>query len=400
MGIMFTQPDAFSWIFWIILLFLLSFFGPRIMLYQYLTKLEIVAAKLETRTRRGKETILRRIEKRPSRMLRRAVTNFLEFFVIEPVSLDPFGIIRKLEHVINLSEERMKGFVKKIASHLNTEEQANVVTALSAAISLNQISKIVRHYIELIKKTKNLQLALLIQMQIPLIDRISKALLRGTEALTKGWPIGDSIGSLVVAKLIGNSRFVERKDTIICRKRIKGKNVILIKAKGPGSRMGKLGRVVENIVKREKISKIITIDAARKLEGEKTGSIAEGVGVAIGGIGTDRAFIEEIAVKKKIPLDSIVIKMSAEEAIQSMCKEIFRARDNVIDLVLRNITETKGRGKIIVVGVGNTVGIGNNAKEAERAEETIEKVIKIMEERERIEKEKKKWSLSKFFESL
>lgn len=400
MEIMFAQLDAFSWIFWIILLFLLSFFGPRIMLYQYLSKLEIVAAKLETRTRRGKETILRRIEKRPSRRLRRAVTNFLEFFVIEPVSLDPFGIIRKLEHVINLSEDKMKGFVKRIASHLNPEEQANVVTALGAAISLNQISKIVRHYIELVKRTKNLQLALLVQMQIPLIDRMSKALLKGTEALTKGWSIGDSIGSLVVAKMIGNSKFIERRDTIICRKKINGKNVILVKAKGPGSRMGKLGRVVEDLVKREKISKIITIDAARKLEGEKTGSIAEGVGVAIGGIGTDRAFIEEIAVKKKIPLDSIVIKMSAEEAVQPMCKEIFKSRDNVVDLVLKNIAETTGRGKIIVVGVGNTVGVGNDARGAKKAEEAIEEVIKVIEERERMEKERKKWSLSRFLEGL
>ena len=172
----------------------------------------------------------------------------------------------------------------------------------------------------------------------------------------------------------------------------------MIKAKGPGSRVGKLGRVVEEIVKREKISKIITIDAARKLEGEKTGSVAEGVGVAIGGIGTDRAFIEEIATKKKIPLHSIIIKMSAEEAIQPMCREILRAKEKVIRLTLQAIKETKEKGKIIVVGVGNTVGIGNNKLEAKKAEETIENAIKIIEKRKEREKERRKWS--RFFEKL
>jgi len=388
--------DIFSWIFWLLLLFVLSFFGPRLMLSQYLIKIEGAVNVLERRSIKGKNFVLKRISKSPDFELIRRVSSFLDFFVIEPVSLDPSGIVEKLEHVLNLSDERIKSFVREIAPKLDSEEQMNLCMGLSAAISLHQLAKIMKHYLELIKKTKNLQLALLIQMQLPLIDRISKALVSGTEALTNGWPIGDSIGPLIVGGLIGNSKCIEKNETVICRKKIKGKDVILIKAKGPGGRVGKIGRVVEEILKKERVSKIITIDAAVKLEGERTGSIAEGIGVAIGGIGVDRAFIERVAVKKKIPLESIVIKMSNEEAIQPMKKEILSAEKKVVNAIEEILKRSKG--KIMIVGVGNTCGIGNSKKEVEDAKKKIEKIIKIVKRRKRIEKEKRKWSLSRLFE--
>ena len=69
----------------------------------------------------------------------------------------------------------------------------------------------------------------------------------------------------------------------------------------------------------KKIAKIITIDAAAKLEGERTGTIAEGVGVALGGIGVDRTYIENVAVKRKIPLDSISTTVGAGSIWSARC---------------------------------------------------------------------------------
>ncbi len=378
--------DSFTNMIWFLLFILLAFLYPRIMIAQMLFKLEQTAQMLESFTLKAKNIVVKKITKRPKKDLMSAINNFLEFFMIEPVSLDPFGIIKKIEHIFNLYEKRFKYFVSRIAPRLNSEERANLAMGLSGAISLNQIAKIVRHYVELIRKTKNLQLALLLQMQLPMVERISKALLKGTEALTNGWPIGDSVGAFVSAHLIGNRKVKEiETDTIVAKRKIEGRDVYIIKAKGPGGRLGKLGKAVEKIVKREKIAKIITIDAALKLEGEKSGSIAEGVGVAIGGIGVDRAYIEELAVKKNIPLDSVIIKMSQEEAIQPITKEILLSIPRVIELVEKNIMETREKGKIIVVGVGNTVGVGNGKKEAEEAEKLARKIIA----KEKMEKEKK-----------
>ncbi|MEM7825947.1 MAG: DUF1512 family protein, partial [Candidatus Aenigmatarchaeota archaeon] len=212
----------------------------------------------------------------------------------------------------------------------------------------------------------------------------SKALLYGTEALTNGWPIGDAIGNLIGASLVEDCKSIEiERDTLLTKRKIKGKEVYIIRAKGPGGRLGKLGKAVEKITNKERIAKIITIDAALKLEGEKSGSVAEGIGVAIGGIGIDKAYIENIAVKKQIPITTIVIKMSEEEAIQPMKKEILASKEKVIKLVEEDIARTEGKGKIIVVGVGNSCGIGNNKKEVEDSEKKIKEVIKMFEEREK-----------------
>lgn len=369
--------------------FLLILLYPRIMLSQAMLKLERTAEMLEEFTSKGKNIVIRKVSKKPSNEVKEKINNFLDFFVIEPVSLDPYGIIRKLEHLVTLSEKRFKYFVGQVAPDLNEEEKSNLMMGLSGAISLHQVSKLVRHFVELIRKTKNLQLAVLLQMNIPFIERIAKALLAGTESLTNGWPIGDGAGPLVASKMI-EGKFKKLDDeTILSKKRIKGKTVYVIKARGPGGRLGKLGHTIERMVKREKIAKIITVDAAAKLEGEKTGAIAEGVGVAIGGIGVDRSYIENITTKKGIPLDSVVIKMSQEEAIQPMRKEILLAIPKAVKIIEDNISQTKERGKIIVVGVGNTAGVGNNKKESERSEELIKKVLNMLAKRKTEEKERK-----------
>ena len=376
-------------ILWLVFFMFFMLFYSRIIVTQMLWKLEQTAENLEELTDKGKKIVTKKVSKNPGKQLRDSINNFLEFFMIQPVSLDPYGIVKKIEHVVNLEENRFKYFVDNIAPHMDKESQANLMMGLSGAISLNQIAKIVRHYVETIRKTKNLQLAMVLQMQVPLIERIAKALYSGTEALTNGWPIGDAAGNLVAARMIGDEKPKEMEgEVVVARKRIRGKQVVVMKAKGPGGRLGKLGKVAENIIAREKISKIITIDAMGKLEGEKTGSTAEGIGVAIGGVGVDRAYIEDIAVKKNIPLDSFVIKMSDEEAIQPMKIEILSSVNNVIKSVEEDIA--KSRGKILVIGVGNSAGIGNNKKEADESEKLIKDVLKILKERKKKEK-KNRW---------
>ncbi|MEM5853256.1 MAG: DUF1512 family protein [Candidatus Aenigmatarchaeota archaeon] len=380
--------DIWTNLLWLLILLIFFNFYPKIMVSQLLWRLEKSVSMLENLTSQAKKIVLKKISKKPERNLRERVDNFLEFFAIEPVNLDPYGIVKKLEHISNLSEEKFKMFVKNIASKFDKEAQANLVMGLNATILLHQLTKLVRHYVELVRKTKNLQLGMLLEMQMPVIEKMSKALLNGVEALTNGWPIGDSIGPMVAARLIGSGKVKEiGGDVVIAERKIKGKRVWIIKAKGPGGRLGKLGRVVEKLVKEKKIKKIITIDAALKLEGEKTGKVAEGVGVAIGGIGVDRAFIEEIATKKKIPLDSIVIKMSQEEAIQPLTEEILKSIPVVMEVVERNVENSKGR--ILVVGVGNTCGVGNDEKAAREAEILAKKNLKILKKKK--EEEKKSW---------
>ena len=380
------------------LLLIVFFFGvfpllyPRLQLMQAIFKFEQISRTLDNYTAQAKKIVARKISKNPSPEVREKINNFMEFYVIEPVALDPYGIVKKVEHLVNLSDKRFKYFVENVAPQMDSENQANLMMGLTGAISLNQITKIVRHFSELVKKTRNWQLGQILLFQIALVERIAKSLLTGTESLTNGWPIGDSIGAFVIANLVENERLEEiEEDTMLARKKIKGRDVFLIKAKGPGGRLGRLGKAVEKIAKTGNLAKIITIDAAAKLEGEKTGSVAEGVGVAIGGPGVDRTYIENLATKLEIPLDSIIVKMSGEEAIEPIRKEVIETVAKVIQMVEANVERTREKGKIIIVGVGNTGGVGNNKKAARESEEQAKKVLNIVKIRKEDEHKKRHW---------
>jgi hypothetical protein len=375
------QGDIFG-IFWIFIFFFMLFFYPRLLLYQLLDRFYKTSQLLDTLNQMGRKKILSKINGREEE--ENEIKRFLNFFLIPPVSLDPFGIIKKLEHLINQEEERFRNFASKVAKNLNEEEKWNFISALSAQIALHNFSKIVKHYIHLIEKTKSYQLGFIIQMQLPFIEKYSKAIYKAVEAFVSNHPIGDSAGPLLAASMMKNV-VREIDNSVYSIEKFKGKKVIVVKAKGPGARVGRLGRVVEILVKKFKVEKIITVDAAVKLESEKTGEIAEGIGVAIGGIGVEKAIIEEIATKNKIKLDSYVIKMSAEEALYNMKEEILNAAFEVKKMIEKNIEESKEK-VIMVVGVGNTCGIPNNNK----LDEVIKTIKRASKEIKRWEEEEKK----------
>jgi len=99
------------------------------------------------------------------------------------------------------------------------------------------------------------------------------------------------------------------------------------------------------------------IDAALKLEGEKTGTVAEGVGAAIGGIGVEKFKIEEAATKYSVPLYAIIIKQSIAEAISTMKKEIVDSTSEVIRRIDRLLNNEMEEGSVIIAGIGNTIGV-------------------------------------------
>ncbi len=124
--------------------------------------------------------------------------------------------------------------------------------------------------------------------------------------------------------------------------------------------VGRPGEAVANVVEEYKgnIKRIITVDAALKLEGEETGSVAEGTGVAMGDPGPEKIAIERIAVKYGIPIDALIVKMGMEEAITEMRKSVYDASSRIMQMLKRIIQERTHPGDIVVVvGVGNTSGV-------------------------------------------
>ena len=320
--------------------------------------------ELEALVSDGKEILIKTAKEKgnPPQDPESAVENYMEYFVIPPVDLDPNGIVRKLDKILEMSEESFKYMAQELAPEADEEWKSNIIMTLKATLGINNVAKQVRHNLELAKKTGNLQILLMLQMSIPLIMKIVKAQFEGIEAFSQGKPIGDGLGPLLAGMMMASDSPGEIKqqgEMIISQKEYHGRTIIIARAQGPGARVGKVGKTINSIIKDEGIKRIITIDAAVKLEGEKTGSIAEGIGVVIGGSGVDRWEIEEMMMREDLQLDAIIVKMSPEEAVSPLTKELLDAAIKTIPVVENSILRSREGSKILLVGVGNSCGLPN-----------------------------------------
>ncbi len=231
---------------------------------------------------------------------------------------------------------------------------------LEISIGLDQMYRVVRHYYLLARKQGGLFALTQLQMAPPTIMEEAEAYSSAIDAFAQGTPVGDGVGPLVASRLANGIGGRELgPDTTVYEVPFEGRNMLVVRAKGPGGNVGKPGSAVERLIKENgPVKLVVTVDAALKLEGEVSGSIAEGTGAAIGGPGTERYHIEESALKSSIPLAAVVVKMSSKEAISSMTLEISRgaeeAAKRVKDLIM---SQTETGDKVIVAGVGNTVGV-------------------------------------------
>jgi len=289
------------------------------------------------------------------------LNSLLEQFLITPVDMDPAGIVKKFDHLLDVREAKFKSDVARIAPEASPSQVNNLENLVEATWALNFMYKIVRHLYLLGKKTFSIFVIFQLQAFLPLIMQEAEAYQGATKAFAEGHPIGDGAGPLVASKLMRKSevRKVE-KDMVAGETTIEGRRVIALKAEGPGGNVGKPGDAIRQVLEENngKASMIIMVDAALKLEGEKTGEVTEGIGAAIGGIGTERYKIEEEATKFGIPVYAIVIKQSILEAVTTMKKEIADAAEPVIEHIKHLILEHTKEGELIIVaGIGNTAGI-------------------------------------------
>jgi hypothetical protein len=382
--------DLTSLIITVLFFIVFIFFGPRMMAAQTMLKIEQEAVELEQLAKSSREYIARNVSKKRDSKLNHSIGSFMEFFAIGPVNADPYGVIKKIDHIVKNSDDRFTYFVNQIAPEFSDERKRNIKNALEGAMMTNQIAKVVRHYLELIKKYKMFQMAMVIQMQLPLIARVAKAASNATHSFIDGVPIGDGIGPLVAAQMMKKPKIYKEDEFAVAESTILGRKVWISKAEGPGASTGYPGKFLTKFIKENKISRIVTVDAALKLEGEKLGSVAEGVGVAMGGSGVDRYEIEEIAVKSGIPLDAIAVKLSEEDALSAMPKDVLAAAPKAADLVKKAVARSGKNDKILIIGVGNTCGIGNDSSTIEKAEKLVNDQIK------KDEKKKEKKGFFKF----
>ena len=340
------------------------FFGQKIQLRIMLFEIHGVIRRLSMMSNGAKELSLKTIKDigKPKEDPAPTLNMLLEQFIIQPVNLDPAGIVWKLDHILDVRENKFKDDVRLIAPEASEAELNNLVNLVEASLVLNTVYRILRHFYLLGKKTSSFYIVLQLQMLIPLIMQQAEALVDAAKAFSKGQPIGDGIGSLVASKLMmGLEKRSVEKDVVAAETNLEDRRMIVLKAEGPGGNVGKPGDAVRRLIEERNgdVSMVVMIDAALKFEGEKSGEISEGIGAAIGGIGTERFKIEEEVKKFNIPIYAVIVKESIQEAITPMKREIAESVEKVIQSVKRLVQQrTKPGETIIVAGIGNTIGIG------------------------------------------
>jgi hypothetical protein len=340
------------------------FYGQRIQMYVMIREVEGSLYKLKHMRDEGRKKAIETIKEigKPQTDPSARIDRYLEYFTISPQNMDPAGIVYKLDHILDVRDTRLKDEVKLMAPASDEVQINNLENTLEAAMALNFIYKVVRHYYIQGKKTLSLYVIMQLQMILPLVMKEAEAYASALKAFAFGQPIGDGAGALVAAKLMhGYETRKVPKDCVVATVPIEGRTALIIKAEGPGGNVGKPGDAVKAVIDENegKIATVIMIDAGLKLEGEMVGEVAEGIGAAIGGPGVDQYKIEEALLEYHIPINAVIVKEDIGDAVSPMRKEIFDAIDKAIERVKSVILErTKEGDKVIIAGVGNTIGIG------------------------------------------
>jgi hypothetical protein len=340
------------------------FFGQKIQVRIMMLEIDGTLKKLEFMKNDSKGLLFKTVKEigKPTMDPTATLNRLLEQFLISPVDMDPAGIVYKFDHLLDVRDAKFKDDVKSIAPAAEESQINNLENLVEGALALNTIYRIIRHFYLLGKKTSSFYIILQIQMILPLVMQEAEALVGACKAFSQGQPIGDGIGPMIISKLMRDKekRRIE-KDMVVAETLMEGRRVFLLKAEGPGGNVGKPGDAIRKLVEEQdgKISMIVMIDAALKFEGEASGEIGEGVGAAIGGIGTERFKIEEEAQKFKIPVYAMIVKESIQEAIVPMKKSIAESVDKTLARINSLIVERSKEGEaIIIAGIGNTIGVG------------------------------------------
>ena len=345
-------------------------YGAKFQIWQYLKQIEIGLVEMKRMFVESRQTAIETFKEygHSEEEVAKELDQFMDYFTIMPVDLDPAGILKRLDHLLDVRRDRFQEFVAELAPESTGGMNQNLENTLEVTQVLGLIYRVVRHFYILGKKTGSQIMIMQIHMQMPDLLRLAKAYFDAIGAFSQGKPIGDGVGPLVITKFAREfGATPESYNHEISREvgyyvvEAEGRTVYALRATGPGGTVGKPGFGVKNLMEKygNKISRIITIDAALKFEGETLGRVAEGTGAAIGDPGPEKHAMEQAATEYGIGIEAIVIKEDEAAAVGTMDKKILDSVPEVIERIKTVIKKrTKPGESIILAGIGNTIGIG------------------------------------------
>ena len=355
------DSDPIMMLIWILPIILFVFYGQRIQLWVTSSDIKKGIKKLDGYRNESRLELINYVKHNLDAKDDpvKKIDKFLDYFTIMPVDMDPNGIVEKVRHTVRSREDYTRAHVLSLSPEMGEIELTKVQTLLEIASSLRMIHKIINHMFLTAKKQNNYPLILPLQMILPFIMEQAESMKDAIPAFKTGQPIGDGIGPMVVGQMmLSAEKETVAFQTILAKSEFEGRSLFLLKAEGPGSTVGRPADALEHVMSNNSLDAVIMVDAALKMEGEDSATVAQGFGAAIGGIGTEKFQIEEIATNAHIHVFSIVVKQSVKEAITLMTKDIADKADDVRLQVYDMILENTVRGQsVAIIGVGNTAGV-------------------------------------------
>ena len=191
-----------------------------------------------------------------------------------PMDMDPYCIVKKVEHLINVRIERIRSKIRHVCPGIKESHVWKLENILEADTALNMIYKVIRHFYLMGKRTGSAFMIVQIQIWLPILMEEAEALQKSISALRKCQSIEDGIGSPVVASLMANKeKKIIAQETVYSELEYANRKLCILKAAGAVPTVGKLSDAVTKLAKigEGNVKMIIMVDAIVKLEGEKTG---------------------------------------------------------------------------------------------------------------------------------
>jgi hypothetical protein len=233
------------WIIWLVPLILMMFYGQRFQSAIILNSVSKSIARLKNMRDDTKAEIVNyvaKIEGAPAEPAK-DIERFLEFFTVMPTDIDPYGIVEKIEHIINVRDERLRSEVRSILPDINQTDLLKLENIIEAASALNFIYKVARHLCLLGKRTNSMFIVMQLQMVLPLLIEQAVALQKSVSVFKSGQPIGDGIGALVAGRLmVGKEKQIISQETVLVETYYQNRKLYLLKSPWPGFDGGQIKR--------------------------------------------------------------------------------------------------------------------------------------------------------------
>lgn len=286
---------------------------------------------------------------------RRTYDRISDFFVILPEESDPVGSIDRLKHILNVTRQQIEREVSLLTALGDEESKATIRQVFLEASRLSRVYKLVRHLYLTGVKSKNLAGVIQALSQLPFLEITAERSFNMLKCYLQEpkQPIGCGIGPLVARALIEGAEKVDvRGGAVVAERVLHGKRAVIIKPKGPGARTEEdAGEILLEEVRRLKNPSIVLVSAQPKLKGENSVAVVQGAGAAIT-YEPLKFELESMAVRKKFPILSVLVKLSEEELSSRVNRHSQTLVEKALEVV-ENIVKTLNE-PIIIAGLGNS----------------------------------------------